>query len=157
MSPNRKPVCHRSSTPLATRLSPQNCQQPLIVATPTRPLLRTDPNNTSWAEDGALKAAWQYIIRGTDSENGAASSKPEIEWEAASTLTDNPDERKIIAGSGASLSKMELSRLWSRLMGRSSQPRRPESTCKIWTCSSRSNSSKTLQRCYLWETFRIFI
>ena len=64
-----------------------------------------------WAEDGARKAARQwaqtmYRIRGTYLENEATFFDRKMEWRAASTSTGNPDEKKFIVDSGASVHMM---------------------------------------------------
>ena len=115
--------------------------------------------------------AWQwykqlYRIRGTYLENEATFFKQKMEnWRVASTLTVNPEERQFMIDSGVSvnmMSKMELSPEEQETVKVSRLPTTViitangsiDTTRGIWTCSSRSDSSKTLRWCYHWETVR---
>ena len=138
-----------------------------IIVAPTRVHFADRDPTYTWSVEGD---AWQrakklYRIRGTCLENEATFFSPKMAWGVASVSTANPSERITFVDIGTSMLYDECSlhqKIGNRQSvspshdcdhhegSRSTQPRRPQSAGNIRTCSSMSNSSKTLQQCHLW-------
>ena len=99
-------------------------------------------------------------------ENEATFFKPNMKWRVASTSTVNPDERELIVDSGASMHWMSKMGLTPEELETVKVSRLPTSVItangSIDTTEEgdrpserfghfRHSSSKTHQRCYLWE------
>ena len=129
-----------------------------IITIPTRLRLRPEiQNNTLRAEDDVQlgsgpRTCTNFVERTWRTK--LHSSKQS--WPEASTATVNPDEIELIVDSGVPMHMMrtqKMSRLHTTVITANGSTEEAKSERQAWTCSSRSDPLKTIQRYGFWEHF----